>query len=148
MWTCSSRPVARVRPLPNLLSSLPSRAATRDSLKRVRPFSSGSGLATNRINRLTPRDSILPSTISRSPRPATHYWLSPCPPPLGPCGPQGDSARAPDSPPTGKTFETVKERGCFTPARNEVNVKEHATSILVSATCSPSTGACRKNCAC
>ena len=68
----SPQPAARVRPLPDLWS-------LRCAFRRIAPydpFGSGSGLTTNWVNRSGPRDSILPSEFSCSPRPTARYRSS------------------------------------------------------------------------
>ncbi len=65
----SPQPAARVRPLPDLWS-------LRFIFRRCAPYDpcgSGSGLTTNWVNRSGPRDSILPSVVSCSPRPTARY---------------------------------------------------------------------------
>ena len=53
--------------------------------------------------------------------------------------------RAPDSPPTGKTLETVKERVCFTASGKRVKKTITILCDLFSTECSSSTGACSKS---
>src|SRR5271155_3376889 len=66
-WVRSSRPVARVRPLLDLLSLLPLRAAARD-------LCSGSGLTANRTNLPNASELCLAfDWVSCSPRPALCY---------------------------------------------------------------------------
>ena len=68
----SPQPAARVRPLPDLWS-------LRCAFRRIAPYDpcgSGSGLTTNWVNRSGPRDSILPSEFSCSPRPTARYRSS------------------------------------------------------------------------
>ncbi len=135
----SPRPAARERPLPTCDGHY---LAGRDlrSLRRLAASSSGSGLAANRKNRLPPRGSILPSTASRSPRPAGCYdprhalrpwvsrtwtvtWLEP---------------RTRYQP--GKLKKVSKNDEPFTPAEFDVN--RFCTTLCgdVSSCCNPSTG--------
>jgi len=66
-WVHSPQPVARVRPLLDLLSLLPLRAAARD-------LCSGSGLTANRTNLLNASELCLAfDWVSRSARPALCY---------------------------------------------------------------------------
>src|ERR1700677_5090100 len=101
----SSRPVARVRPLLDLLRSVPCGVPTCDPC-------SGSGLTANRKN-LPNASELYPAfdVSSCSPRPALCYRpLLALPLHFRE---DGDCARVPDAAPTGKTLEAVKERLCF-----------------------------------
>jgi len=64
--TCFSRPEVRFRPLPTLVRRILAYAAYDLNL--------GSGLASNRKNLSTPRDSISPLTCFLFSQPAVRYW--------------------------------------------------------------------------
>ena len=72
-----------------------------------------SGLATNRNNRSTPRDSDLPLTCFVFSSTSSLLLTVAVPLRLTPRARSSELASAPDLPPTGKTCKTVKERVCF-----------------------------------
>ena len=135
----SPRPAARDLTLADLWRPLP--CGSRPAIfKKACASSSGSGLTANRKNRLPPRGSILPSTASRSPRPAGCYdphqalhpwvsrtwtvtWLEP------------RTRYQPE-----KLKQASKNKEFLTLARNEVNRIVLILSVYASIIYSPSTG--------
>ncbi len=117
-----------------------------DSLKRVRPFSSGSGLTTNRKNRfhasglyLAFKQFLVPldQRFTIDPRFALPAWVSRT------CRVTRLEPRIHHQPV--KRAELSKNDCSCTPVENFVNQKSQPPSPLFSITCAPSTDPCREN---
>jgi len=135
----SPRPAARELTLADLRRPPP--CGSRPAIfKKACALSSGSGLTANRENWLPPRGSILPSTASRSPRPAGCYdprhalhpsvsrtWIVTWLEPRTRCQ-------------SGKLKQASKNDELFTLAEYEVNRFRMILCGFVSSCCGPSTG--------
>src|SRR5271165_7005392 len=133
MSICFSRPEVRFRPSPTLVRRMPAHATYDLNL--------GSGLASNRKNLPTPRDSILPLTRFLFSQPAVRYRPSlSLRLPLRCRRGCGELASAPDSPPTGQPWKLSKNECVVHPVNFPSTVFSRFLSSLFSTNCSSSTG--------